>query len=1003
MSEKKSSATFENRYNQLNFDQREAVDTIYGPVMVIAGPGTGKTTILSLRIANILKKTDVGPDSILAITFTEAGVISMRKKLLEIIGKEAHNVNITTFHGYCNGLIKKYPEYFPEIIASEQAGDSQIIEIIENLIDVQEWPLLKPAGDKYNYVSHIKNAITHLKKEGYTPQNYIKYQEKIITEIKDDEENYTNRKTTKGEKKLKAVALKEIEKAERGIELGLFFEKFEEAKSDRKIYDYDDMILKVVDKLQTEETLLSLEQEKFQFILADEHQDSNFAQNKILEILTSFDDTPNLFIVGDEKQAIFRFQGASLENFLYFKNKFPKSKIIKLKDNYRSSQQILDASFDLIKNNNLDQELFIKLKSFVGESNSPALNFTKYTNLDEENYSIARNIKQKIDSGINPAEIAIIYRNHAEAEDLVRYLESFNLRFNIKTNKNLLNDFDIINLRNIFKVLIDINNDSAVINILFGNLLRSFPADLHKIIDFSRKKNLSLFSVIYNLDFLNELKISKAEKIYNFAQNVFELSKIALTESAVRVFIKVLNKLEILDEVFKSDLSLERMQKINVFFNELKESSKQKRNYFLIDFVSHLERMERYNIEIKDKNNYLIKGINLMTAHGSKGLEFDYVFIPHLESRIWGKNSRGQRFILPYGERDGGILNKNNEIEDERRLLFVAMTRARKEINLSYADYSERGDELIPCVFLSEIDQKYLNIVPTPQIDLMPILEAKFTSNEQPSLQDKEYLRELFINTNFSVTALNNYLNCPWEYFYKNLIRIPDIYSKEQIYGNIIHRVISEISKNIEIGFNDKIKIYNNLITNEIEKADLNFEDRKNIKAKCLENMEGIINLINYPEAMEILSEVEINNYVVEFAPEKSLRIKGIFDHLIIYKDGLVIVDYKTGKVKTFNEIIGKTGDKKGDYYRQLIFYKLILNNSKYRDIPVKEMRLQFINYEENSQNNFQGFSFKPTSSEVLELENLIKKTANEIYNLEFWDKKCHDKDCRFCNLPKPK
>ena len=155
---KNDNAIFEAKYKQLNSDQKEAVDTIYGPIMVIAGPGTGKTTILSLRIANILKQADTGSESILAITFTEAGVVSMRKKLLEIIGKEAHNVTITTFHGYCNSLIKSHPEYFPEIIASEQSGDSQIIEIIEDIIDRGEWSMLKPSGDKYNYVWPIKSA-----------------------------------------------------------------------------------------------------------------------------------------------------------------------------------------------------------------------------------------------------------------------------------------------------------------------------------------------------------------------------------------------------------------------------------------------------------------------------------------------------------------------------------------------------------------------------------------------------------------------------------------------------------------------------------------------------------------------------------------------------------------------------------------------------------------------------------------------------------------------------
>jgi DNA helicase-2/ATP-dependent DNA helicase PcrA len=1004
MSEKTSNVIFDKRYNQLNIDQKEAVDTIYGPVMVIAGPGTGKTTILSLRIANILKQTDIGPDSILAITFTEAGVISMRKKLLETIGKEAHNVTITTFHGYCNGLIKSHPEYFPEIISSEQSSDAQIIELIENIIDRDEWPMLKPSGDKYNYVWPIKSAITHLKKEGYSPEQYKKYQEKLIKEIEDNDENYTTRGAVKGApgvkdgKKLKAVALKEIDKAKKGIEMAEFYKQFEAEKLARKIYDYDDMILKVLEKLKSDDTLLALQQEKFQFILADEHQDSNSAQNQILEVLTSFDENPNLFIVGDEKQAIFRFQGASLENFLYFKKKFPTAKIIKLKDNYRSNQQILDASFGLIKNNQIEKDVFVELKSFTGQSKSPALNFTKFTNVDEENYSITQNIKNKIESGVLPNEIAIIYRNHAESEDLARYLESFDIKFSIKTNKNLLDDYDICNLRDIFKVLVDLNNDTAVSNVLFTSLLKNSPSDLHKIISHASKNKISIFSIISDPKLLQKIKVLEIEKVLDFAQNIFEVSKSAKTQSAVKTFVQVLNDLKIIEEILNSNTSLERMQKINVFFNELRESAKQKKLYLIADFNAHLDRLERYNIEIKDKNNYLNKGVNLMTAHGSKGLEFDFVFIPHLESKIWGKGSRGDRFILPYG--NDSDFTKNSEIEDERRLLFVAMTRARTEINLSYADYNEKGDELLPSIFLEEIDQKHLNIVPSRQIDLMPILQAKFSNNKAVSEQDKEYLKDLFLNTSFSVSALNNYLSCPWEYFYRNLIRIPAIYSKEQVYGNVIHGVISELSKNMKASQKDKEKIYRDFVATQVEKSDLNLDDRKFILDKCLNNAEGIIEMINYDNAEEIISEAEMSNVAVEFAPEKSLKLKGIFDHIIIYKDGLVVVDYKTGRPKTVNEILGKTGDKKGDYYRQLVFYKMLLANSKYKEIPIKEMRLHFTGGENQE---FEMHSFRPTNDEVKELEAQIKEVANEIYSFGFWDKKCNKKDCEFCKLPQPK
>lgn len=190
-----------NKKIQLNKAQQEAVNTIYGPVMVVAGPGTGKTTILSLRIAEILKQTDCSPDSILAITFTDAGVVSMRKKLLEQIGKDAYQINITTFHGYCNSLIKNFPEYFPEIISSQLANDSEILTLIEEIIDSNDWEYIKPSGDKYNYVSFIKSAISHLKREDYDSKKYNQYLKKYIEGLESDEDNYSTRGKTKGQLK----------------------------------------------------------------------------------------------------------------------------------------------------------------------------------------------------------------------------------------------------------------------------------------------------------------------------------------------------------------------------------------------------------------------------------------------------------------------------------------------------------------------------------------------------------------------------------------------------------------------------------------------------------------------------------------------------------------------------------------------------------------------------------------------------------------------------------
>ena len=308
---------FEIEYKKLNKAQKEAVDSIEGPVMVIAGPGTGKTSILTLRIANILKKTDATPDSVLALTFTKSGAYSMRKKLADIIGSSAYKVGIFTFHSFCEDIIKNYPEEFPRIIGANSITDIDQIKILEKIIDDTKLEILKPYGDVYHYVRPIISEIDNYKKENVGPEdleNILKKQEK---EFKGLDDLYHDKGKYKGEMKGKYKDL--LKSIEKNKELQKIYTKYEKALEKERLYDYQDMILEVIKAMESNKDLLLTLQEKYQYVLADEHQDANNSQNKILELISGFHNDPNIFIVGDEKQAIFRFQGASLENFLYFK------------------------------------------------------------------------------------------------------------------------------------------------------------------------------------------------------------------------------------------------------------------------------------------------------------------------------------------------------------------------------------------------------------------------------------------------------------------------------------------------------------------------------------------------------------------------------------------------------------------------------------------------------------------------------------------------------------
>ena len=302
-------------------------------------------------------------------------------------------MNINTFHGFANEIIKNYPEEFPRIIGSNNATDIDQIKILEEIINSSKLQKLKPYGDSFYYVRPILSEIKNLKRENISPERLaeiIKEQGKNFTNIED---LYHKSGKYSGEMKGK---YKDIEKSiEKNKELLIVYKKYEKSLMEKRLYDFEDMILETIKSLTRDKGLLLELQEKYQYILADEHQDANNSQNKMLELISGFHENPNLFVVGDEKQAIFRFQGASLDNFLYFKDIYPEALIIRLDDNYRSTQTILDAAHDIISKNILkDETLRVKLKSNVGHQNI-GLSLYSFSKLKYEMAFLAEEIKKR--------------------------------------------------------------------------------------------------------------------------------------------------------------------------------------------------------------------------------------------------------------------------------------------------------------------------------------------------------------------------------------------------------------------------------------------------------------------------------------------------------------------------------------------------------------------------------------------------------------------------------
>lgn len=1000
----RSTATFDQLYKKLNSRQKEAVDAILGPVMVIAGPGTGKTQILSLRIANILQKTDTSPDSILALTFTESAAHAMRRRLVDIIGSTGYRVNISTFHSFCNSVIQDFPDEFPRIIGSTSVSNIQQINIVEKIITDsgvggEKFDLLKPFGDPFYYVRPALGMIQKLKRENISPEHFV-------AAIRDDEKMLAGL-DPKGKKTLIAEIEKRIAKNK---ELARVYELYEKALRDRRLYDYEDMLLEVIRTLETRQDMLNRLGEMHQFILADEHQDANAAQNRVLELLTSFDDNPNLFIVGDEKQAIFRFQGASLENFLYFKKLFPRAKVIGLEKNYRSTQPILDAAHSLIGKNPIqDKSLRIKLTSGNGSAETaPAIIMREFSEERYEHAFTVEDIQRKISGGVKPGDIAVIYRENRDLFPLLAALERTKIPYVVRSDQNVLSEMEIRKLITFFKAMLEPGRDDLVATALYFDFLKLDPIEVHALTEEARKNHRPILTLLGRRDSSPELRA--------MAANIKRWSSLARNRPVTETFHDITLESGFTAHVMNLPGSSSLILKVDALFREAQTLLDNNPAATLADFNTYIDTLDQYNVLIKAGNaGTLTDAVELMTAHKSKGLEFDHVYILGAADRHWGNKREQHLFRLP--ENLAALIGGEQSIEDERRLFYVAITRAKKAVYMSYAKRDRAGKERLPSQFIAEIDPAFVTREDVSAREREIASEPEITKRREPSqtprLLDPAFLRAKFLDQGLSVTALNNYLTCPWRYFFYNLIRLPQPQSRHQIYGIAVHRALKLCFTRVSQGETVTKKMFLKHFEDALANEPLTEADFAVLLERGKRALGGYYDTYHKTWKGESLSEHNIAGVFVDLPeisadaaggtaiPAAKILLRGTLDKVeYLSGDHVNVVDYKTAEPKSRNELMGNTKNASGDYYRQLIFYKLLLER---RDEPgrspliMDSADIDFIEPTDRGVYKREHFVIEP--AEVDELVETIKKVSAEILTLSFVSQTCGDADCEFCKL----
>jgi DNA helicase-2/ATP-dependent DNA helicase PcrA len=998
---------FNEKYSKLNTAQKDAVDSIEGPVMVVAGPGTGKTTLLTLRIANILRQTDVNPENILALTFTNSGVFAMRKKLLEIIGDDAYRVGIFTFHSFAENIIKDFGFYFENFENKKVVDDLVKVKILEDIISENKFKEVVSFYDEFSGVSNIMRAIDSIKKEGLDSEEFKKRIPQWRDELLSDDNIYYKKKYREfNEGDIKPSEEKKIDKkVHRAKEIAQIFELYQEKMNERGLYDFHDMILLVIDQLEKNYDLKFDLQEKYQYILVDEHQDTNEGQNKIVELLTDsehLDGRANIFTVGDEKQSIYRFQGASEKTFKHFHEIYRDIKEISLDQNYRSVSPILDSSDNLIKHNPESTES-IKLQSNIKtDSNNPhPIIIAEFSNYKFELLYLAEQIKKQIADGVDPNEIAIIYRANKHIDEIKNILSLYGIPFTISSKDNILNDYEIGSLINLLRVIKNHNDDASLGKVLLIDFLNFDSFDVLKVLNahgrMRRDKKNNLFEILQNNEILSEINITKEsqDKFVELTEKIKSLKILSENTEFLGFFKDFLNEIGYIEKVVSKENknSISEIIKLDKIFDEIKRQEQIKAKYNLSDFIDFIDSYLKYNLEIKSSDPEVLDGVKLMTAHGSKGLEFEYVYILNATRKNWENKKSGFSYSLPINDYKGTL-------EDERRLFYVGLTRAKKQAIITSSKTDWEGKEQDKSQFINELGERVF-VSETEEFEknnLSKIFKFLQNSKQEKSIWDEKYLSKIFLDRGLNVTALNNYLSCPIKYLFKNLIQLPSDYPSHMIYGTLAHSALQKFfneSKKQQQILDKKVLL--DFYREDVKNSQLNDRDYEKYLEKGINTLDEYYDKYSSEMIFNVDTEQKIKKQF-ELNTGDEIKLSGDIDK-IEYLDSelegkINLIDYKTGK--TFSEKSSK--EQKMDLERQIVFYHLLLEGYKNDSFVINEALLDFIEKSEKT-GNFERKTVGVTSDQVNELKNQIQEVASEILSGEFLKKGCEKKDCEYCAL----
>ena len=1041
----KLTSDFKAVYGRLNQAQRRAVDTVEGPVLVIAGPGTGKTEILAARIANILLTTDALPENILCLTYTDAGTVAMRSRLLQFIGPNAYRVDIFTFHAFCNLVIQEQADHFG-LRNLTTISELEQFRYVREIIDAfpHDHPLTRSTGDLHFEADRLLALYEIMKKEDWSSAWLAERIDAYAATLADSPD-FLYKRQTKGadgtvykkgdlnERKLR----EELRKLEQVKAAAQSFDEYQRLLQERGRYDFADMILWCIAAFKQSSDLLATYQERYLYLLVDEFQDTSGSQFELLLQLADYWDAPNLFVVGDDDQSIFRFQGASVENIRRFAARYQDSlATVTLTDNHRSSQLILDGAAGLISRNierlSTDKQLVAKNPEVATLPETPEL--VGYATVAHETVAVANRIAALLDQGVLPEQIAVIYRNHSQSDEIIRFLTSRGVAVQTRRRADILQEPLILKLLTVLRYLAaELERPHSGERLLFEILHEAWfgvpPLALARLsVEIARQRTEKKPCYwreqlpIRGMDRGQQGLFPASDDLHlrRAGETVEELLRDAATMTLQELLHHVITKLGILAQALSAHERVWHLELLNTLFDFVREETA-KVALTLTELLAMLADMRQQGISLPvEKLSYTGAGVNFLTAHGSKGLQFDYVFMLGCTRSVWDSASRNRTYKLPPTVWSGPA---GSEEEESRRLFYVAMTRARKQLLVSWPERDNKEKELEKSRFVAELAEG--GVAGLQQVVLADEELLSFGSSVlqaaparlPTSFVDDSFVDSLLQKYSLSVTHLNSYLRCPVAFYFNTLLRVPAPMSAALTFGSAVHHALEQIFRKMK---NDPAGRFPGVDTfvedfrwfmrkHEAGFTPAEFRRRQEYGEAILP---GFHEAYHKSWKQDALVEYPFRNILMDDVP-----LNGKLDMLEFSGSHVTVVDYKTGNPQNARKKLNPPDPEKvakalaegkephdddrlgGDYWRQAVFYRILVEHEPRRNWIMSAARFEFVEPEKDT-GEYKRARFEVSDDEVAQVRQQIKEVYAKIQAKEF-QVGCNKPECEWCSFVK--